>query len=252
MNLPQADIAVALGSGLGRLAERLIGGTPVPYSQLDGFPRSTVEGHEGALYAGEVDATRVLIFAGRVHLYEGHDARAVTKWVRAAIAAGCHTIVLTNAAGAIDPDLEVGAPCLISDHLNLTGTNPLIGPNDDSVGSRFPDLTEAYSARLRKLALEIDPDLKEGVYAGLAGPSYETPAEVRMLKTLGADLVGMSTVLETIMARHRGADVLGISVVTNMAAGISPMPLSHDEVGSSAQAAAQRMEKLLRGLLERL
>ncbi|MEA2435315.1 MAG: purine-nucleoside phosphorylase [Actinomycetota bacterium] len=252
MRLPQGDVAVALGSGLSGLAASLVGGTPIPYSELDGFPVSAVEGHQGALYTGEIGSSKVLLFAGRVHLYEGYDAKTVTRWVRDAIDAGCQTIVLTNAAGGIRDDLDVGAPCLISDHINLTGTNPLIGPNDDSLGPRFPDMTDAYSPALRKLAREVDPGLKEGVYAGFIGPSYETPAEVQMAKAMGADLVGMSTVLEAIAARHRGAQVLGISVVTNMAAGISKTPLSHDEVATSAKAAAARLEKLLSGVLERL
>jgi purine-nucleoside phosphorylase len=252
VKVPTGDIAIALGSGLSGLAESLVGGQPIPYDELDGIPASAVTGHEGALYVGEVGDNKVLVFAGRVHLYEGYDARTVTKWVRAAISAGCHTIVLTNAAGLINPDLETGAPCLISDHLNLTGTNPLIGPNDDSLGPRFPDMTDAYDPRLRKLAKEVDPDLKEGVYAGLIGPTYETPAEIRMLKTLGADLVGMSTVLETIQARHRNAQVLGISVVTNMAAGLSDTALAHEEVEKAAASAAGRLERLLSGLLQRL
>lgn len=252
MKVPTGDVAIALGSGLSGLAESLVGGTPIPYDELDDIPASAVAGHEGALYVGEVGENKVLVFAGRVHLYEGYDARTVTKWVRAAIRSGCHTIVLTNAAGGINSDLEVGAPCLISDHLNLTGTSPLIGPNDDSLGPRFPDMTDAYAPGLRKLAKEIDPDLKEGVYAGLIGPAYETPAEVRMLKTMGADLVGMSTVLETIQARHRQAQVLGVSVVTNIAAGLSDSPPAHEEVAKAAAAAAERLERLLSGVLGRL
>jgi purine-nucleoside phosphorylase len=216
------------------------------------MPVSSVAGHEGALYSGDVAGVPTLVFAGRVHLYEGHAARDVTYSVRAAIAAGCSTIVLTNAAGGINPDLSVGAPCLISDHINLTGTSPLIGPNDDSVGPRFLDQTEVYDAKLRAVAHEVDSDLREGVYASLVGPTYETPAEVRMLRTLGADLVGMSTVLEAIQARHLGASVFGISVVTNQAAGISPVPLSHAEVAAAGRHAAARLEKLLRGVLGRL
>jgi purine-nucleoside phosphorylase len=171
--------------------------------------------------------------------------------IQLSIASGCRTIVLTNAAGAVNTDLDVGAPCLISDHINLTGVNPLTGPSDD-LGPRFLDMTEAYDAKLRALARDIDPDLKEGVYAGLLGPSYETPAEIRMLAKMGVDLVGMSTVLEAIAARDRDARVLGISVVTNLAAGLSPTPLSHEEVMVAGKQAADRLEALLRGFLEKL
>jgi purine-nucleoside phosphorylase len=245
-------VAVVLGSGLSDLAHSLVGGAPIPYASIEGMTASTVAGHEGALYSGDVEGVPVLVFAGRVHLYEGHSARAVTHSVRAAVDAGCSTIVLTNAAGGVNPELEVGAPCLISDHINLTGTSPLIGPNDDSVGPRFLDQTEVYDAKLRAIAHEADPHLREGVYASLVGPTYETPAEVRMLRTVGADLVGMSTVLEAIQARHLGASVLGISVVTNQAAGISPQPLSHAEVAEAGRRAAARLEKLLRGVIGRL
>ncbi|HYY44423.1 MAG TPA: purine-nucleoside phosphorylase, partial [Actinomycetota bacterium] len=172
--------------------------------------------------------------------------------VKAAVEAGCRTVILTNAAGGIREDLELGAPCLISDHLNLTGANPLTGPNDDRLGPRFLDLTEAYDAGLRQLARAAAPGIQEGVYAGLAGPVYETPAEIRMLRTMGADLVGMSTVLETIVARYLGAAVLGISVVTNKAADLSPAPLSHDEVAEAGRTAARRMEDLLRGVVSSL
>ncbi|HVM33997.1 MAG TPA: purine-nucleoside phosphorylase [Actinomycetota bacterium] len=245
-------IAVALGSGLSDVAVSLVGGKPIPYSRLQGMPLSSVAGHEGALYHGEVEGVRTLAFAGRVHLYEGHDARTVTHWVRAAADAGCDTIVLTNAAGAIRLDLEVGAPCLISDHLNLSGTNPLLGANDDTVGPRFLDQTEVYDRGLRDIAKALDPVVNEGVYAGLLGPTYETPAEVRMLKSLGADLVGMSTVNEAIMARYLGLRVLGISVVTNKAAGIGGAPLSHEEVKEAGAIASGRLEALLRGVIARL
>jgi len=245
-------VAVVLGSGLSDLARSLVGTEPIPYSSIEGMPASSVAGHEGALYAGDVVDVPALVFAGRAHLYEGHSPSTVTNWVRAAVDAGCTTIVLTNAAGGINPDLQVGAPCLISDHINLTGTSPLIGPNDDSVGPRFLDQTEVYDAKLRAVAHEVDPHLQEGVYASLVGPTYETPAEVRMLRTLGADLVGMSTVLEAIQARYLGASVLGISVVTNQAAGISPHPLSHTEVAEAGRRAAARFENLLRGVIAHL
>ncbi len=241
-----------LGSGLSDVAAALVEATPIPYSQIEGMPTSGVVGHSGSLHAGDVGGTPTLVFAGRVHLYEGRSMEEVTYPVRAAIGAGCSVIVLTNAAGGIDPTLEVGAPCMISDHLNLTGVTPLFGPNDDSLGPRFLDQTHAYDTALRALALAADPALREGVYAGLLGPTYETPAEVRMLRALGADLVGMSTVNENIIARYLGARVLGISVVSNLAAGISPAPLSHEEVAAAGKGAAARMEHLLRGVLSSL
>lgn len=244
-------VAVVLGSGLSDVARSLVSSEPISYKKVEGMPAATVAGHEGALYAGEVNAVPTLVFAGRAHLYEGHAAALVAYPVRAAVANGCDIVILTNAAGAINESLEIGAPCLISDHLNLTGVSPLTGPPEDG-RERFLDLTEVYDAGLRALAREIDPDLKEGVYAGSAGPTYETPAEIRMLKTLGADLVGMSTVLEAIMARHLGARVLGISVVSNLAAGLSPEPLTHDEVAAAGARAVPRLEKLVRSVIERL
>ncbi|CAN5260010.1 purine-nucleoside phosphorylase [soil metagenome] len=244
--------AVILGSGLGSLAASLAGGEPIPYSGIPGMPVSTVQGHEGALYSGDIEGTAILAFAGRVHLYEGRSEAEVTFAIRLAANLGCETVVLTNEAGGINPELPVGAPSLISDHLNLTGTNPLIGPNDDAVGPRFLDLTEVYDAGLRALASSVDPDLRSGVYAGLTGPTYETPAEVRMLGTMGADLVGMSTVLEAIVGRYLGMRVLGISVVTNPAAGLTPEPLSHDEVAAAGRRAADRLDRLLRGVLAKL
>lgn len=245
-------VAIVLGSGLSGLAQELTGAQPIPYAAIEGLPQATVAGHAGALYAGAVAGTPALVFAGRPHLYEGHDARTVVAPVRLALDSGCGVVVLTNAAGAIDPALEIGAPCLIRDHLNLTGTNPLIGPNEDALGPRFPDQSDVYSARLRALARAVDPGLKEGVYAGLTGPTYETPAEVAMLRALGAQLVGMSTVNEAIYANWRGAEVLGVSVVSNLAAGISKEPLSHDEVAAAGARAAARLRALLEGVLARL
>jgi purine-nucleoside phosphorylase len=251
--IDKAHVAVVLGSGLGTtMITSLVDGGPIPYSEIDGMPPATVAGHEGSLYFGDVAGTTTLLFSGRAHLYEGHDARTVTAWVRASVEAGCDTIVLTNAAGAVNPDLESGSLCLISDHINLTGVNPLHGPNDETVGPRFLDLSDAYDRDLRALAHSDDPELKEGIYAGLAGPTYETPAEVRMLATLGADLVGMSTVLETIQARYLGARVLGISVVTNPAAGVGKEPLSHDEVSEVGRSVAERLERLMRAVISRL
>jgi purine-nucleoside phosphorylase len=242
---------VILGSGLSDIAASLAPSDPIPYSAIEDMPSSAVAGHEGNLYAAEVEGVATLAFAGRVHLYEGHDSAAVTHAVRSAIEAGCDIVILTNAAGAINRKLEVGAPCLISDHLNLTGLNPLSGPHDGR-GPRFLDLTEVYDSGLRARARSVDPGLSEGVYAGLLGPTYETPAEVRMLGTLGADLVGMSTVHEAIAARYLGARVLGLSVVTNLAAGLAPEPLSHDEVARAGRRAAERLERILRGVISSL
>lgn len=244
-------VCVVLGSGLSALASALVGGDPIPFSRIEGMPGSAVAGHEGAVYSGDVDGVPTIVFAGRVHLYEGHDVSDATFGVRSAVLEGCGIVVLTNAAGAINPGLEVGSPVLISDHINLTGRNPLVGPHD-GLGPRFLDQSEAWDRELRAIAKSIDPDLQEGVYAGLLGPTYETPAEVRMLRALGADLVGMSTVVENIAARYLGARVLGLSLVTNQAAGLSPKPLSHEEVALVGARGAERLEKLLRGFLQSL
>lgn len=245
------DVAVVLGSGLSDVAKTLLPGEPAPFSKI-GLPAAGVAGHAGGIYSGRIGDAKTLIFAGRVHAYEGHPLHVVTYAVRAAIGAGCRTVILTNAAGGLDEHLEVGSPCLISDHLNLTGQSALTGANDDSIGPRFLDLSEVYSRELIVRALEIDPDLRQGVYAGLSGPTYETPAEVRMLRTLGADLVGMSTVHEATIARYLGAQVLGISVVSNMAAGMTEHPLDHAEVSAAGQRAAKRLEELLRRLISSL
>ena len=239
-------VAVVLGSGWRAAVERF-GPTvaDVPMNDLPGFTPPTAAGHPGTVHSVTVGRTPVLLLAGRIHAYEGHDLSRVVHPVRTAVAAGACTVILTNAAGGIRPDLKVGEPVLISDHLNLTGRSPL-------VGAQFVDLVDAYSADLRSLAREIDPSLAEGVYAGLPGPHYETPAEIRMLRTLGADLVGMSTVHETIAARAAGARVLGISLVTNAAAGVTGEHLDHAEVLAAGQAAARRMGDLLRELAARL
>ncbi|MDQ3954693.1 MAG: purine-nucleoside phosphorylase [Actinomycetota bacterium] len=241
-------VAVVLGSGISEVAGSLVREGSAAFSDVDGLPEPTVEGHEGRLHWGHVDNVPALVFAGRAHLYEGHDARTVVSSIDAAHDAGCDIFVLTNAAGAISRDVKVGEPCLISDHLNLTGHNPQRGPHDGR-GPRFLDLSDVYDARLRDLAKEVDPTLGEGVYAGLAGPTYETPAEIRMLAGLGADLVGMSTVLETIQARYLGGRVLGISIVTNVAAGLADRPLHHEEVAAAGRAAADRLGRLLRGVI---
>jgi purine-nucleoside phosphorylase len=247
---PGFDAAVVLGSGWLAAADAI--GVPeveVPVAGLGGFVIPTTKGHAPAVRYIKAGNHRILLFLGRVHLYEGHDPHTVVHGVRTAIAAGCRTIVLTNAAGGVNPGYKVGEPVLISDHLNLTGRSPLYGPLPLTVPSRFTDLTEAYSRRLRALARQLDPALREGVYAALPGPHYETPAEIRMLRTAGADLVGMSTVLEAIAARHLNAEVLAISLVTNPAAGITGEPLDHGEVLATAHASAARIGELLAALL---
>jgi purine-nucleoside phosphorylase len=246
------DVAVVLGSGWKPAADA-IGPTEaeVPLTELGGFPQPTVAGHAPTVRSVSAGPRRVLVFLGRVHLYEGLPPAAVVHGVRTAVLAGCRVVVLTNAAGGIRPGLAVGQPVLISDHLNLTGKSPLTGPAPPN-GQRFADLTDLYSPRLRALARDADPSLTEGVYAMLPGPHYETPAEIRMLGTLGADLVGMSTGLEAIAARHLGAEVLGISLVTNLAAGLAGHGLSHAEVVEAGQAAASRMGALLAAILPRV
>lgn len=257
---PAHDVAVVLGSGWAPAADALAGDHPqgpeaveVPLADLGGFPPPTVAGHAAVVRSIGLGGLRALVFLGRTHLYEGHPVAAVVHGVRTAVAAGCRVIVLTNAAGGIRADMMVGQPVLISDHLNLTGRSPLAGPPPpEGYASRFTDLTDLYSERLRVLALAADPGLEEGVYAALPGPHYETPAEIRMLRTLGADLVGMSTALEAIAARHLGAEVLAISLVSNMAAGITGQALDHAEVVAAGKAAAERMGTLLAAILPRV
>jgi purine-nucleoside phosphorylase len=239
------DVAIVLGSGWVPAIDAL--GTPtaeITVTELPGFLPPTVEGHAGRIRSLDVSGVRVLAFLGRTHFYEGRGVEPVVHGVRVAAAAGCRTIVLTNACGGLRPGMQVGDPVLISDHLNLTWRSPL-------VGARFVDLTDLYSARLRALVREIDPSISEGVYAMFPGPQYETPAEVRMAGVLGADLVGMSTVLEAIAARAEGCDVLGLSLVTNLAAGLGD-PLDHEEVLAAGRAAASRMGELLARLVPQL
>lgn len=243
--VPGHDVAVVLGSGW-RPAADLIGETAheIDMGELPGFLAPTVAGHGGTVRSVVSGERRVLVMLGRTHSYEGHGPQQVAHGVRTAAAAGCRTVVLTNAAGGIREGMRVGEPVLISDHLNLLAASPL-------EGARFVDMTDLYSPTLRKLAREIDPTLTEGVYAGLPGPHFETPAEIRMLRTLGADLVGMSTVLEAIAARAEGMEVFGVSLVTNLAAGMTGAPLDHHEVLAAGAAAAERMGGLLRELVAR-
>jgi purine-nucleoside phosphorylase len=244
------DVAVVLGSGWAEAADALGTGTEVPVGDLGGFPPPTVPGHAGVVRSIRIEELRVLVFLGRTHLYEGHPVATVVHGVRTAVISGCRAIVLTNASGGIREGYQVGQPVLISDHLNLTARSPLAGPPPpDGYPSRFTDLTDLYARRLRALARSADPPLAEGVYAALPGPHYETPAEIRMLRSLGADLVGMSTALEAIAARHLGAEVLAISLVTNLAAGLAPAGLDHAEVTAAGKAAAGRMGALLADIL---
>ncbi|MET0727060.1 MAG: purine-nucleoside phosphorylase [Acidimicrobiales bacterium] len=250
------DVLVVLGSGWTPAADRF-GETicELSTSELPGFPEIAVVGHHGRLRSVETEGgRRILALLGRVHAYEGHDLSQVVHGVRSAVQAGCTTVVLTNAAGGLRAGMRVGQPLLISDHLNLTARSPLVGaaaPADLGL-ARFVDLTEAYSKRLRDLAREVDPSLEEGVYAGLPGPHYETPAEIRMLRTLGADLVGMSTVHEVIAARHLGAEVLALSLVTNLAAGLGEAGLDHADVLDAGQVAAETMGDLLADVVAKL
>ena len=249
-------VALVLGSGLGAYADTLENKTAIPYDQIPGFPSSTVAGHAGQLVIGEVDGLVVVAMQGRVHLYEGHGAQVITLPLRTLYLLGARTLIITNAAGGLNPDYVQGDLVALSDHLNLTGSNPLLGENFDELGLRFPDMTTAYDPELRKLAVKVARSqgltLKSGVYAGLLGPSYETPAEVQMLSRIGADLVGMSTVCEVIAARHAGMRVLGISCVTNLAAGISKTELDHSEVKEVASLVRTTFQSLIDGVLKRL
>ncbi len=250
------DLVVVLGSGLGGYPASLRDAAVVPYREIPGFPIPGVIGHAGAAYSAQLGPNHVLLLSGRVHAYEGHPVDDVTFAVRTAILAGCRTVVLTNAAGGIGDHLAPGDLVLISDHLNLAGLSPLEGPNDERLGPRFPDMTDLYATELRRrgreAAAEAGVTLGEGVYAWWRGPMFETPAEIQMMKRLGADLVGMSTVPEAIAARHMGAAVLAISLCTNLAAGISDAPITSEEVLETAAEAAARFAGLMNALLPRL
>ena len=249
-------VGVVLGSGLGGFASRLTDRLEIPYETIPHWPVSTAEGHAGRLVLGRLGELPVAVMAGRVHLYEGYRPDQVVFGVRVLGRLGARALVLTNAAGGINPAFQRGLLVLISDHINLQGANPLVGPNEESLGPRFPDMTEAYSVRLRQIARETAAELgipvAEGVYAAMLGPSYETPAEIRFLRIIGADLVGMSTVPEVIAARHMGLSVLAISCVTNMAAGLAPGPLSHREVLETGEMVRDRLSRLLEALLPRI
>ena len=249
----QPRIGIVLGSGLGAMAETLDDAVVTPYEAIPGWPVSTVEGHAGRLILGRCHGIEVAVMQGRVHLYEGYAPWQVAFPTRVLAMLGCQALVVTNAAGAIDVSFDPGDVMLITDHLNLQGTNPCIGPNLNGLGERFFDLSEAYRGgyleAARMAAFERQLTLREGVYAGLLGPSYETPAEIRMLRTMGADAVGMSTVPEVIAARHAGLRVAGLSLITNMAAGVVDQPLNHVEVMETADRVRDELIGLIGGVV---
>lgn len=249
-------LALVLGSGLGAFADELASATRIAYQKIPGFPRSTVEGHAGALVIGRSGEIPVAAMQGRVHLYEGYSSREVVFPMRVLGRLGIRAAILTNAAGAINLDYSRGALVVIRDHINLQGKNPLIGPNDERFGPRFPDMSDAYFKPYREIALReakrIGLGVHEGVYAALSGPSFETPAEIRYLRTIGADLVGMSTVPEVITARHMNIRVLGISCATNMAAGILDQPVTHAEVLETGERVKSQFVALLRAVIPHL
>jgi purine-nucleoside phosphorylase len=255
--LPEVPgIAIVLGSGLGDFANSLGDAVSIPYEELPHWPVSRVIGHSGKLVVGKTSGRTIAALAGRSHLYEGHDVGRVTFGVRVLGRLGVRTLVLTNAAGGVNTGFAQGALMVIDDHINLTGHNPLVGENDERFGVRFPDMTEVYSRELRRVADEagrsLDLTLQHGVYVALMGPSYETPAEIRYLRTIGADAVGMSTVHEAIVARHMKMDVLGISCITNMAAGVLPQPLDHAEVMETAAKVRGQFIALLERIVGQL
>lgn len=249
----QPEIGLILGSGLGVIGDELENAVTIDYADIPHFPISTVEGHAGELVVGRLQGCQVVLMRGRFHMYEGYEPERTALPVRVMKALGVSKLLVTNAAGGVNLGYEPGDLMVISDHLNLTGKNPLVGPNDNALGVRFPDMSEAYSKRLRTIAKETAAELgfetREGIYAGLLGPNYETPAEIRMLRTIGADAVGMSTVSEVIVARHAGIEVLGISCISNMAAGILDQPLSHEEVMETSEKVKDRFISLVYAVL---
>ncbi|GGM38928.1 purine nucleoside phosphorylase [Paraliobacillus quinghaiensis] len=249
-------VGLILGSGLGMLADEIENPVKIKYDEIPGFPTSTVEGHAGQLVSGQLKGLPVLAMQGRFHFYEGYGLDAVTFPVRVMKALGVEKLVVTNAAGGVNPNLVPGDLMLITDHINNTSQNPLMGPNDSDLGVRFPDMSTAYDRDLqnvaRSAASELDMNLKEGVYVWNTGPSYETPAEIKMLQTVGGDAVGMSTVPEVIVARHAGIDCLGISCISNMAAGILDQPLSHDEVIETTENVRQTFLDFVKEVLLRI
>jgi purine-nucleoside phosphorylase len=249
-------IALVLGSGLGALADAFAAPVSLPYRDLPGMPATSVVGHAGRMVSGQLEGVNVVAMQGRLHPYEGHDLSTVVLGVRAMLKLGAEILIVSNAAGGLDPNIPPGSLLAIDDHLNLSGRSCLVGPNDAELGPRFPDMSEPYDRKLIALAHEVAGEvgvkLYQGVYAGVLGPAYETPAEVRMLRMLGASAVGMSTVQEVIAARHMGARVLGLSCVTNLASGLSPEPLSHADVEKTAKASAGALTSVVRGVVRRL
>jgi xanthosine phosphorylase len=252
----QPRVGVVLGSGLGAVADAVQDAVTIGYEELPGFPRPTVHGHAGRAVLGRLRGVPVCVLMGRAHLYEGGDPAPRVTPVRTLAAAGAEVLVLTNAAGSLRPEVGPGHLMAISDHINLTGHNPLVGPNDEAIGPRFPSLANAYDADLRAqmhaVAGELGIDLAEGVYLAVSGPSFETPAEIRAFATMGADAVGMSTVHETILARHAGMRVAAVSAISNLAEGLSDVPLSHEQTLADAQRAAGDLARLLEGFVGRL
>ena len=256
----QPRVGIVLGSGLGDFAESIENADVIPYDDIPHWPHSTVVGHQGQLYLGQLEGQDVMVMRGRAHSYEGYAFSHITLPIRVMQLMGVETVILTNAAGGLNPTFTPGDLMLIDDHINLMGSNPLRGPNDDSLGTRFPDMQQAYDPALRRIALEVacssNVPMHEGVYIGLAGPSFETPAEVRFLRTIGGDAVGMSTVPEVIVARHGGLRVLGISGITNAAVADAAQAGSgettHDEVLETGRVLVPRLETILRGVLQRL
>ena len=249
-------VAIVLGSGLGGFADDFDEPVGIPYEEIPGFARSTAEGHAGRLVIGKIDQVPLVAMQGRVHFYEGYSLEQVTFPIRAFKLLGIKTLILTNAAGGVNVQLTQGALMVLSDHLNLMGDNPLRGPNDSRFGPRFPDLTSAYSPELQEIVVEeakaLGVEIRRGIYAALSGPSYETPAEIHLLRALGADAVGMSTVPEVIVARQMNMEVLGISCITNMAAGISDQPINHEEVMATGDRVRETFTQLLRRVVSRV
>lgn len=249
-------IAIVLGSGLGAFADEFADRVAVPYEEIPGFKRSTAQGHAGQLVIGKVDQVPLMAMQGRVHYYEGYSLEDVTFPIRTFKLLGIKTLILTNASGGINVQLTQGALMVISDHLNLMGTNPLLGPNDERFGPRFPDMSAVYAPALQELVIEeakeMGVEVRRGVYAALSGPNYETPSEIHLLRNFGADAVGMSTVPEAIVARHMDMEVLGISCITNMAAGISDEPINHEEVMETGNRVKDTFTQLLRRVIGRV
>ena len=248
------QLGIVLGSGLGALADELEQPTAIPFAELPGWPAASAPGHAGRLVFGTLEGVRVVCLQGRLHMYEGHSPRLVVEPVLLMGRLGARRVLLTNAAGGVNASYPAGTLMIISDHINMTGQQPLMGPNDDSIGRRFPDLVDVWSpplrALMRRAAAAASVPVEEGVYVGLTGPSYETPAEVRMLRGWGADAVGMSTVLEAVLARWAGIEVVGVSLVTNPGAGVTGLPLSHEEVLAAGEEAGPRFRKLVRRFVQ--